>query len=753
MPIKYIPYLPDTIEGQAILNNFVRTRRALKYRGNDDEVKEKIIRGMPYYELEKRESIGNNSNNMLIRGECVSACAYMKVNGIKVDLVYIDPPFASGADYAKKVYIRKNPKVAQAIKKAEEKMEYDELKSFEEKMYGDIWNKESYLNWMYENLMAIKSVMNPTAFIYAHIGVHIGHYFKVLLDEVFGENNFRNEIVVKRIKKNVRERELVKTLNAATDSVFFYTVNEESLILPPQREDKRPERWHGFDAAGFRNGMDYDLFGFKPAPSRHWHWKEQKAKDAIKNYKVWEKKYSQNEKLTEYWSRTDYKLKFLRPNPNTGKPEYFIPESDTSLCDSLWEDIPTYSFVRDYATEKSFDLLERIIKTYPEKKIIVADFFGGSGITAEVANSLGHNFIHVDIGVNSIQTTRDHLISAKAEFDILEIKDGVNLFRNPVQTMDKLKTMILGLKNEDKLDKFWEGSIQDSKLGTIPVYLPNLLDHTTKVLDKYLMNRVLNEAIPALPDGVKKVVVYYIDIDDEKEIKEFIKEQTTTDIEIELRDLKQILVDVVSDDVVEYKIKEVNGVYEIEIKKFISDRLRKKIDEHNQRGLLQPLTKTENDNGEDQNDDADKEEEKIDGKKKKKISPIEISKDGLELIELISFDCKNQDGIWHSDKEIKVDKHGYIIEDGKETKAFWDAKIFCNVKPLRMKVRNIAGDEIIISKIGELKLSHKKEVIVKKRMLKKKTTKEKKKKIVTKQKPMNKAIKTKKRIKKKVQRK
>lgn len=70
--------------------------------------------------MEKQESVGENKDkNMVIRGECVSACAYLKEQGIAVDLVYIDPPFASGADYAKKVYIRKNPKIAEVISKAE----------------------------------------------------------------------------------------------------------------------------------------------------------------------------------------------------------------------------------------------------------------------------------------------------------------------------------------------------------------------------------------------------------------------------------------------------------------------------------------------------------------------------------------------------------------------------------------------------------------------------------------------------------
>ena len=222
MPVKYIPYYPNTVEGQAILDNITRTRRILRHRDND-KVYERIQRGMPYYELEKIEEVkiplkpplskGESERseqggfqNLLIRGECISACAYLKDKGIKIDLVYIDPPFASGADYAKKVYLRRNPKLAEKIAKAEEELlatngnsnggvDLEELRAFEEKMYGDIWNKEDYLNWMYENLTAIKSVMSETASIYVHLDWHIGHYVKVLMDEVFGEDNFKNEIV------------------------------------------------------------------------------------------------------------------------------------------------------------------------------------------------------------------------------------------------------------------------------------------------------------------------------------------------------------------------------------------------------------------------------------------------------------------------------------------------------------------------------------------------------------------------------
>ena len=102
-----------------------------------------------------------------------------------------------------------------------------------------------------------------------------------------------------------------------------------------------------------------------------------------------------------------------------------------------------------------------------------------------------------------------------ASFRCLEVKDGVQLYRNPVQTMEKIKSLIPGLRNEDALDSFWEGAIHDSKLGMIPVYVPNLMDSTTRVLDAPLMFRILHEAMPDLPSDTKKVVVYYIEIDQE----------------------------------------------------------------------------------------------------------------------------------------------------------------------------------------------------------------------------------------------
>ena len=248
MAIKYIPYDPNVLEGQAILDNFPRTQRLLRYRDNG-KVFERIQRGMPLYAAESREVVGRNPNrNLVLRGECLSACAYLAEKGVKVDLVYIDPPFASGADYAKKIYIRRNPRVAEAIAQAETALEGEALRSFEEKMYGDVWDKERYLNWMYENLVAIKSVMSDTASIYVHLDWHIGHYVKILMDEIFGEDKFRNEIIWHYSDGTAP----VGAFKRKTDSIYFYSKSDCNVFNEIRVPSLNPQRYTKIDENGDR---------------------------------------------------------------------------------------------------------------------------------------------------------------------------------------------------------------------------------------------------------------------------------------------------------------------------------------------------------------------------------------------------------------------------------------------------------------------------------------------------------------------
>ena len=656
MAVRYIPYFPNTLEGQAILDNFVRTKRVLRYRDND-QVIDRIQRGMPLYEMEVKETIGKNPNhNMVIRGECLSACAYLRDKGIFVDLIYVDPPFASGADYAKKVYIRRNPKVAAAIAQAERELDIEELKAFEEKMYGDVWDKERYLNWMYENLMAMKSVMTPDASIFMHLDWHISHYVKILMDEVFGESSFVNEIIWRNTVFTGSSKSIANKYPVNHNTIFWYCSGDYTFNKPRVNYDE-----------------DYFKRFSNPDNDPNGPWQSV----SLKSYSAETLERLKNEGALIYPKKEGAGYRFKQ----------YQKDLKGKVIETLWLDINMANSMSservDYATQKPEALLERIIKASSNEGMLVADFFGGSGVTSAVANKLGRKFVHCDIGINSIQTARDRLLADNAEFDIMEVKDGVSLYRNPIQTMDKLKSLIQGLRNEDALDKFWEGSIVDTKYGMMPVYLPNLMDSSTRLLDKVLMNRIIREALPELPADTQRVIVYYIDITDKQEIEQFIKDENNqTTIEIELRDLKQVLDEVVVEDEAEWEVSETHDAlwtgWNMEIKSFHSDRVLRKIEEVNLKAQQQVL------------------QQKAKGKEKE-FKPIVISDEGLETIEWISLDCTNADkqAPWQSDTEIKIDRLGYVIRNGVKTQNFWDATIKSDNKPLRMKIRNICGDETV----------------------------------------------------------
>lgn len=628
MAIRYIPYNTEPLEGQARLDCFARTKRMLYYKDND-KVISRIERGMPIYEVAESETVGKNAEgNIVMHGECLSTCAYLKDKGIEVDLVYIDPPFASGADYAKKIYIRRNPLVQKAITEAEQQLDNADMMAFEEKMYGDIWDKERYLNWMYENLMAIKAVMSDTASIYVHLDYHIGHYVKILMDEIFGEENFRNEIIWHYYNKMQGN---VNRFASNHDSIYFYSKS--------------------------------DVFFYKQI--------KEKREETVKQIK-------------RIWDKETQKL--VNAKDDNGKVIYI--ETDEKTIDDVWR----LSMLQpadkeeplDYSTQKPEALLERIIKASSNEGMVVADFFGGSGVAAAVAHKLGRKFVHGDANINSIQTARDRLVSAGAEFTMMRVRDGVRLFRNPVQTMDKLASLITGLNTDTSLDKrFWAGSIHDSQKGQMPVYLPNLLDCSSRVMDKTELNHIIREALPDLSNEVKQVIVYYIDVEDMEALRQFIHDENTqTDIEIELRDLKQVLDDVVTEDEATWTLSQVQAElfakWQLKMLTFHSDYVMKKVLEFNLKGEQQHSKK------------------KADGKKSS-FKRIEISDEGLECIEWLSVDCTNaqKDAPWHSDAEVKIEKTGTVTLNGTKTRQPWDCTITSDAKPLRLKVRNICGDETI----------------------------------------------------------
>lgn len=297
----------------------------------------------------------------------------------KIDLIYIDPPFDSKADYRTRIHL---PSVdIEAMPTV-----------IEQHAYSDTWKNGtvSYLEMMVPRLMLMRELMSEQGFIFVHIDWHIGHYLKIILDDIFGKENFRNEIIVKRIKKNIQEYETVKQINSGHDTVLFYSKNTNARFKPFLRHNERDERYHSFEASGHRNGMDYELFGFKPRNGNHWRWTKENAENAIKEG-------------------------ILRPNPKTGKPEYKIAETQFEVRDTIWDDITAYSFKFNYQTEKNEDLIDLLIEHCSNENSIIADFFAGSGTTGAVAEKAGRKWIMSDLGKPACMVMRKRLIDQDAK--------------------------------------------------------------------------------------------------------------------------------------------------------------------------------------------------------------------------------------------------------------------------------------------------------------------------------------------------
>ena len=299
----------------------------------------------------------------------------------KVKLIYIDPPFATQDDFSTKTG---------------------------NKAYSDKKRGSEFLEFIRRRLILAKEVLSDDGFIFLHIDYRYKFTIKQIMDEVFNYN-FINEIVVNRIKKNIKEKTYVNKMNEEFDTILFYSKLKNNPFLPPSKKIFKAESWHNFDANGYRTNMDYELFGVKPNSGNHWRWTKKRADEAIKNYQFWENNISHEESLGEYWERTGQKLNFIRKGGN-GQPEYFIPERESVLCNNIWNDIPAYEFKNNYPTEKSEKLLSRIIEMCSNEGDLIMDFFGGSGTSMAVAEKLGRRWITCDLGKLSYSTMQKRLL-------------------------------------------------------------------------------------------------------------------------------------------------------------------------------------------------------------------------------------------------------------------------------------------------------------------------------------------------------
>lgn len=331
--------------------------------------------------------------NRLYHGDCIVVIPKLIEEGVKVDLIYIDPPFCIKADEKFGMLPWK-------------KTNYKSDCKFIDILPIDSGEK-SYLHWIYPRLYLMRELLSDKGSIYVHVDWHVGHYVKILMDEIFGKDNFVNEVICRRINKNLQNQfEKLSSLNSFGDFILIYKKNNDTKFNPPLKEFYRKGYWHSFKQPADRPTMRYELLGIN-ITNGQWMWGKEKAYKAVENYKIYEQQYKDTQTLDEYAQKHE-DLDFIRLSPK-GMPEYYLPPKKYNICDTLWDDIIGYDYNNPYLTAKSENLLFRIIEMGSNEDSIVADFYAGSGTTGAVAEKLGRKWILCDISNRAIETCEKRL--------------------------------------------------------------------------------------------------------------------------------------------------------------------------------------------------------------------------------------------------------------------------------------------------------------------------------------------------------
>jgi len=344
----------------------------------------------------------------------------------KVDLIYIDPPFDSKADYKLKVQIKG-------------KQVLSDQSSIEEKQYGDIWNNDEYLQFMFERLILLRELLAPTGSLFLHCDWHRNHHLRCLLDEVFGANNFINEIVWRR--KGGAALGSMSRLSTATDRLLWYAKSDSYLISPvfvPADDEYINQQFRYTDEAG-RRFMVNVLRSPSPRPNLMYDYK---------GYKMPPNGWAIPIETMRQWD-AEGRLYFPDSKDKQIYKKIFLDEYKGQQINDLWADISTLkgnnAEITGYPTQKPEELLERILELASPLGGLVLDTFVGSGTTAVAAARMGRRVIGADINLGAIQTTTSRLVAIANEvgqmttpgFEIHNV-NHYDVFRNPVQAKELL---------------------------------------------------------------------------------------------------------------------------------------------------------------------------------------------------------------------------------------------------------------------------------------------------------------------------
>jgi adenine-specific DNA-methyltransferase len=309
----------------------------------------------------------------------------------QVDLIYVDPPFAVGADFS----------VTSEIPESEVTFT-KEPSIIEQKAYRDTWGKglDSYVHWLYETFLLLRDLLSEDGSIYVHIGPNVNHLARACLDEVLGSESFQAEIVWKRVSA----RSHGQGIPFSHDHILYYSHSTAPTwnpqYTPVTKEYIASHYTHVEKETGRRYALDNTLNQNPDRPNLRYEWNG----------------------LVRTWRWTREKMQELHDSgrlvyTKSGMPRYkrYLDESPGTPIQSVWTDIPPVNSQAKedtrYPTQKPEALLARIIQASSNEGDLVLDCFCGSGTTPVVAEKLGRRWIAADLGRFSIHTTRKRLLS------------------------------------------------------------------------------------------------------------------------------------------------------------------------------------------------------------------------------------------------------------------------------------------------------------------------------------------------------
>ena len=393
------------------------------------------------YPAQLRETYGEEQNgwmNKIFWGDNLQVMSHLlKEYRGQIDLVYIDPPFDSKADYKKKIDVK-------GVGKAE-----SDSSTFEEKQYGDIWTNDEYLQFMYERLMLLKELLSEKGSIFLHCDWRKSHFLRCILDEIFGSDCFCACISWRAMTSSGYKGK--SSLGRSHADILYYTKKKGGGIYNPYflpLSENMLKRYTHEDPDG-RKFKDSNLGNV----------------------------------TAETVERLRKEGKLYVTANGTPRIKHYLDEADGIYADDVWTDINTTNSQANiqtgYPTQKPEELLKRIISIASNPDDIVFDCFMGSGTTQAVAMKLGRRFIGADINLGAIQTTTKRLVGVANElnsqmqeetkytgFEVYNV-NNYDFFRNPVEARDLL---IQALEIQPfPQSNVWDGELDGRMVKIMPV--------------------------------------------------------------------------------------------------------------------------------------------------------------------------------------------------------------------------------------------------------------------------------------------